>query len=94
MGLTSGFLGVAAGACAGAPKVIEVSAKTLDYLNKATNCCVKSCYVTTGVTAGYAGKTLFYDNRNAKREIKEIKAKEMPLRTEPKEQNVDIENPA
>ena len=39
LGLTGGLLGVAAGACAGAPKVIEVSAKTLGYLEKATKWC-------------------------------------------------------
>ncbi len=80
MGLTGGLLGVAAGACVGAPKVIELSAKTLGHLHKAIKWCGWGSVVTTSVTAGVATKT-FFDDKNAIREIKEINAKEMPART-------------
>ena len=81
LGLTGGLLGVAAGACVGAPKVIELSAKTLGHLHKAIKWCGWGSAATTGVTGGYATKTLVIDNMNAKSEIEEIKAKEMPVRT-------------
>ena len=80
LGLTGGLLGVAAGACVGAPKVIELSAKTLGHLHKAIKWCGWGSVVTTSVTAGVATKT-FFDDKNAIREIKEINAKEMPART-------------
>ncbi len=81
LGITGGILGVAAGACAGAPKVLALSEKALNHLNKAVKVCGWGSAATTGATGGYATKTLIFDDKNAKHEIEEIKAKEIPVRT-------------